>query len=557
MKSSKQKIFLDQQVDITTIAKHLSRVPEKEIIFNFPRGARFASSLDNFRALKKRADSLGKKVLIESIDERALEMASSTGFDTLNPIFQTDPKTVRDIIPKTTSKPEGFRTLPVRLSSRTSSSVSSESQEKASFWRKKASPAPLPTNRLPSFLSDDAVTDSESSAPVVSKKPSKPLLFPKNADSGFGIPSKKTGRFRGGKFAMSFFLLGGLIFLGVGVWVLVAVLPKATVKLVFKEYLMPFQYQLRVDTGVSTSSIQEGALVLPGELLKASKNLQMSFPANGTDKVEVKAKGRLTIYNAFSSEAQALVERTRFETSDGRVFRLIEGVTVPGAKIVDGKIEPSTLEVSVQADQAGVEYNIPAVPKFTIPGFKGTPRFEGFYGVSKEPMTGGFVGVQAVATDEDVVAAKKSLRETLLSSLKGELGILMKENYDVLEGSTAFDVVKEEVEQPAPLEKTFKLYMEARFRQFVFDRTSLEDAITKDAIRELDAGFLLAVKKISVQYFDPLLDFSKEQLQVRAEGEIAFRADINVGDLKKEFFGKDAESAKKIIFQLPGLERAT
>ncbi len=75
--------------------------------------------------------------------------------------------------------------------------------------------------------------------------------------------------------------------------------------------------------------------------------------------------------------------RTRFLALDGKIFRLTKGITVPGAKIVEGKIIPSSIEAAVIADQPGEAYNIGPVSRFSIPGLKGTPKYEAFYAESK------------------------------------------------------------------------------------------------------------------------------------------------------------------------------
>ena len=62
-----------------------------------------------------------------------------------------------------------------------------------------------------------------------------------------------------------------------------------------------------------------------------------------------KAQGTLTIYNAYSSAPQTLVATTRFVTPDGKIFRLTNEVTVPGAKITNGQIVPSSINAPIAA----------------------------------------------------------------------------------------------------------------------------------------------------------------------------------------------------------------
>ena len=67
-----------------------------------------------------------------------------------------------------------------------------------------------------------------------------------------------------------------------------------------------------------------------------------------------KARGTLIISNEYSSDTQPLIATTRFETGDGKIFRLAESVTVPGVTIVDGKRQPGIVEAVVIADAPGM-----------------------------------------------------------------------------------------------------------------------------------------------------------------------------------------------------------
>ena len=56
-----------------------------------------------------------------------------------------------------------------------------------------------------------------------------------------------------------------------------------------------------------------------------------------------KARGSLTVYNEYSSSPQTLVATTRFESPEGKIFRIEKNIVVPGAKIEEGKIIASTI----------------------------------------------------------------------------------------------------------------------------------------------------------------------------------------------------------------------
>ena len=73
----------------------------------------------------------------------------------------------------------------------------------------------------------------------------------------------------------------------------------------------------------------------------------------------------------------ALLKHT-YKSQTPIIFRIPKTVTIPGAKLESGELIPGKLEMEVTADNAGEKYNIEP-SDFTIPGFKGSPKFEKFY----------------------------------------------------------------------------------------------------------------------------------------------------------------------------------
>lgn len=142
--------------------------------------------------------------------------------------------------------------------------------------------------------------------------------------------------------------------------------------------------------------------------------------ATAEQDVERKASGTITVYNDFGTESQELIATTRFQTSDGLVFRIPEDIVVPGNTVQGDKTIPGKVETQVIADKAGSEYNI-AASKFTIPGFQGTPRFTAFSGESTAPMTGGFVGKVKTVSDKDAEAAEARLRSKIEARIQPDL----------------------------------------------------------------------------------------------------------------------------------------
>lgn len=146
--------------------------------------------------------------------------------------------------------------------------------------------------------------------------------------------------------------------------------------------------------------------------------------ATGEERVDRKASGQIIIFNDFNTSSQRLIKNTRFETPEGLIYRVDKSIVVPGQTTnEDGEVIPGSIEVTVYADTSGDEYNI-GLTDFTIPGFKGDPRFFKFYARSKTPIKGGFSGIEKTVAPGELSAARseihQSLEEEVLAEVKSE-----------------------------------------------------------------------------------------------------------------------------------------
>ena len=135
-----------------------------------------------------------------------------------------------------------------------------------------------------------------------------------------------------------------------------------------------------------------------------------------------------------------MIASTRFETPDGKIYRIQEAVLIPGAIVEGDSIVPSEIEVEAVADKPGEEYNI-GLTDFSIPGFKGDPKFKKFYAKSKTPMEGGFKGEVMVVGDEEADKAIRILTEELKKSMISELEKSLPVELYLLQGSELFDTL--------------------------------------------------------------------------------------------------------------------
>lgn len=180
-----------------------------------------------------------------------------------------------------------------------------------------------------------------------------------------------------------------------------------------------------VDERLTVSTAPGENMPLVYEVFSVNEEVSQTLPAAGEEEREIRATGRITIYNAFSQNNQTLVTNTRFRSEAGNIYRVLRSVVVPGVR-PDGS--PGRITVEVTSDNAGKEYNLER-GRLTIPGLEGTPLFDAMYAEVTEPITGGFVGVVPVVNEEKEAEARETNRRELETKLLAKVGEVLPPEY--------------------------------------------------------------------------------------------------------------------------------
>lgn len=364
-----------------------------------------------------------------------------------------------------------------------------------------------------------------------------------------GIFKAKKGKIEKKHFIMVGIV--GIIVLGI---VFYFTLAKAEIFLKPKTETVDFETELILDKNLGFVDLEQNKI--PAQLFEVEKSEEKEFPTTQEKEIERKAKGIITVYNQYSSSPQTLVKTTRFVTEDGKTFRTTKTIVVPGAKIEEGKIIPSTIDVEVEADEPGEEYNI-GPSSFTIPGFKGTPKYTGFYGRSFQPMTGGAKGKVKVATVEDIEGAKELLIAELKNEAREELIKKIPSEIKVLEDSIVVDVVEAssdvEPDQPA---KKFKIKVKISAKALGFIENDAISLINSNLSSKVSEDKKLLPETINIAYTLSNLDLEKgtARLSCKVKENVAWKIDLT--KIKKELAGKNEVEVRQYLTSQPEIESA-
>jgi hypothetical protein len=357
----------------------------------------------------------------------------------------------------------------------------------------------------------------------------------------------------GPKFLVTLIVVVILIFGGVAV---TGYFSKATIKVI------PVQGRLLLNhTFDAYREAPEGELAfsLVSDINDTEKK---AVPASGTETVSRKANGLITIYNNYNEQAQKLVANTRFETPDGKIFRIQDPITVPGAKLTDGQQVPGSIEVRVYADQAGSAYNIgPA--EFTVPGFKGDPRFDKFYARSTAGMTGGFEGQIKKVSEADKAEAIRELKEILKGRLLAEAKTQSPANFILFDDAyfiTYEEVLNETADTNTPAGQA-EVALRGTFYGILFNREDLSFKVAEEQIPNFN-GRPLLIKNLDQMKFallnrEEITGPEVDQISFTLEGNAHLVWQFNQEEMITKLSQAPKDSYQAVFAQFPGIKEAS
>lgn len=286
-------------------------------------------------------------------------------------------------------------------------------------------------------------------------------------------------------------------------------------------------------------------------------------PATIEKKLQIKASGKVKIFNEYSKDSQRLIKNTRLEDEKThKIYRIDQSVVVPGMKVVNGKNVPGSVEALVYADAAGKEYNITESADFTIPGFKGDPRSAKFKAMTipGSQITGGFLGTVKVPSDEVVQVAQEELKQELKKNVVEKARAQIPDDMSLFPGSI---VIKfEEIPQDYTSdEDTANVAMRATVSAFFIETTNLTSRLIEILSPENKNNAFLIPNLSSVEFkfidqVDSVVPSDISNIRFHLSGAVKFVGKIDTQKIQNELAGKSKKEFSKIIIDQNNISKA-
>jgi|AntRauTorckE6833_2_1112554.scaffolds.fasta_scaffold00138_11 hypothetical protein len=327
-----------------------------------------------------------------------------------------------------------------------------------------------------------------------------------------------------------------------------------TLVLIFAIFTSLDSAKVKITPKTETSSFNERIVIeelskresnesLGYRIIELAKESEKVVEAQSEELVQSKASGEITIFNEYSENSQTLIKNTRFESTNGRIYRIEDSIKVPGYTESNGDLTPGQLTVIVYADEIGEDYNTES-DDFTIPGFEGQEPFDFFYAKTNTPISGGFDGIRKIVSQEDIGSATTELQEEVKSKLLDELNNQVTEEFYIYQNDESFsygEINEIQVENSNNVKLTLRGEVSARIFNKVDTSNKIADSIF--------ANYFTNENTLISDFDNVNISISESELSETLEvsGDSNFVWQINEEKLKDDLKGEEKKLLPTIM----------
>ncbi|MBI4128761.1 MAG: hypothetical protein HY460_01805 [Parcubacteria group bacterium] len=583
-----KEIRVEANQTISGLIDELLKNAENEIVCVVPSGARIFQGIVGLKLLKRDMENAKKHIRITTDDAAGESLARRAGIDVERlPAFRgasvpirksvSEPADAVRIRKKERAGESEMSSVPPRRIRREPDTHSRDvvAKKKREYLLNESIPIPIRITRdeaarvatgiRPSIERDippeELIDEGERAwerRPMIDESETaprpiddRPALERAEEPIGAELPRRR----RWIRRVVTLFVVGALL---VGVYSAVVIAPRAVARVTPISNPLAFTEEVAVDGAVSDIDFAGGRI--PGERIEETKVVQQEFPTTSEKELTARSRGSITVTNEYSSSPQTLVATTRFRAQDGKTFRTIATVVIPGAKIEDGKIVASTLDVEVRADAPGSAYNI-GPTTFTIPGFEGTPKYEKFTGRSTETMKGGAQGRVKVVAAKDIAGAKSAVEGRARAEMEKILAEKIQVGLTPIRDAQDIRIVTSETSHHEDdATPTFTASVTVTGRALLFKNEHLGEFVESAKHARISEGAELVEENSDaggeIEYRVTKKDLEKATATLAVTIEAREAAQIDEGLLREQLAGKDQLAVREVIANMPGVKEA-
>ena len=487
-------LYLKGTEELGEIIDILRNFEGKDIILVVPEGTRALAHPVNIEILKKELGNTRKKIYFNTEDTGISSLLKAAGFNVFLEEYEPEAlqKMVTDIIVPS---------------------------------KKKAKTAPRVVSKKRGSEDEDESEDEQELRP----RPFKP---------------KRQKKFSAKSFL---YVIGGIaVITGGVVMILNAFGSKATLTVFPKQEIKQFDEIIELRPDLITADPENQ--LMQGTKVAVTKTHTTSISATGEGRGGARAKGDIEISNS-SGKSLSLVQGTRFQSSDAKIFRSTERVYVPAN---------GSETVSVVADESGGQYNKEIGAVFSIPGLSGTSWEKDLIAKAASAISGGAQSGTKVVTLDDLANGKTQTEKELRGILMKELALKYPE-FVFPEEIGVITIGKIDASHKVGQQTDKVSFSATGDVQTIAPKKEplvefLKDLVAKKNLQQQQYVEIaqIDIEQVRIMDLDPKLKF----IRIQVQGKVRLKGTVNTVDLAKSLIGKRLEEIKNILDQTPGVENA-
>jgi hypothetical protein len=558
-----ETIYVDSSDEITSVIERLKASHEPIVALVVPKGAALVQSIVNLKLAKKAAGDAEKDLILVTSDSIGRNLAAQVGIavassekdaksgsdgseeentsviagvrihryydgpDAEQETVVVPEPTVAAALPAPAIVPKALlqEEVPVVVAAAVAA-VPKPSTPSAPLTRTTLPEAPVEPDVLIDPLTPPpvALPPKDASGPIAQKKTEQKSATPLPETT----PKKRNLR--------TFFLIGGIV-LVIALLSSFFFLPITTVTLAVQA--KPWDQQFVITGNVTAQGINDEGTVIPAERLKEEGEVTASFPATGTKRTGVAAKGTAKVFNSQDSSAVNLPAGARIE-ANGRTFTTDAAVSVPGVTVKSGTLIPGSATVAITAENVGSESNVSGLAaNITSPATSLYAQIESTTGGSSQELK--------IVSASDITNAKntqaKLLRESLVTKLNEQTAtreVILLDGTDLL-GAVTFTTSLEVNAEGDSFQATSKGALE---------RLVVDKASTTKAIENFFASQETATEKRLIEgsiSTATAVSFEAQTVTLTAQANGKITPVFATADLSSKLVGKSLAAGQALV----------
>ena len=282
---------------------------------------------------------------------------------------------------------------------------------------------------------------------------------------------------------------------------------------------------------------------------------QRASIANGTrERQNTRAEGTVILYNVNpSGESLDLINRTRLQSENGKIYRLIGKHVIPGGKTTGGAFMPGSKEVKIEANDFGNDFNLPNKgTRLSIPGLAKWKEFADTYAVTSSKIVGGFSGERFIPDQDEESKVRQQLQRDIEKKLRDALVKSVKNN--ALSESIVFEegiFIEFEPLEDEQSGGTAMIGEKGTLHAIAFRETELAALLAKYAPPSIQSVLPTRIKprdfSMKIEKDDEFEIISSTEFSFRLSGSADLCWDVDTALLTSDITGKNRKEVADIL----------